>query len=214
MNKTLADDILRILSVRISEWWIKSIGGTYTRQLKFFTTVMVQGVLRIYGNASRNNIRLVLEKSATTCCSRCKVTIANGSATRWLSTHVSRRLLQKEAAKVEKKIAGIPYKQLTIGVPKEVWKNERRYVMNNERLCKNIGWMEFFLQNNLQFFFLLLETSLEKLTGIVFGFFGNPSCQFQIAVIRSFTLKFLQESVFFYWITNNSNLSFRPRSLF
>ncbi|KAI4466421.1 nad(p) transhydrogenase [Holotrichia oblita] len=89
---------------------------------------MVQGVLRIYGNASRSNIRLLLEKSGTTTCSRCKMTITNGP-TRWLSTHVSRRLLQKEAAKVEKKIAGIPYKQLTIGVPKEVWKNERRVAL-------------------------------------------------------------------------------------
>lgn len=63
------------------------------------------------------------------------MTISNGS-TRWLSTHVSRRLLQKEAAKAEKEIAGIPYKQLTIGVPKEVWKDEKRLEDNRWALRK------------------------------------------------------------------------------
>lgn len=51
---------------------------------------------------------------------------------KWFSSQVSRRLCQKKALdKAEAKssapvIKGIPYKQLSIGVPKEIWKNEKR----------------------------------------------------------------------------------------
>lgn len=37
------------------------------------------------------------------------------------------RLLEKSAGKPVEAIKGVPYKNLTIGVPKEKWTNERRY---------------------------------------------------------------------------------------
>lgn len=41
------------------------------------------------------------------------------------------RLFSSPAKSDDKaKVAGIPYKNLTIGVPKEKWTNERRYAYN------------------------------------------------------------------------------------
>lgn len=65
----------------------------------------------------------------------CKIFNASNknTAARWLSTHVSRRLLQKQTdvkSASPAEVKGIPYKQLTIGVPKERWQNEKRYVLS------------------------------------------------------------------------------------
>lgn len=52
---------------------------------------------------------------------------------RWFSTQ-SRPLYQqkveKSTKKEEKKVLGIPYKQLTVGVPKETWQNEKRVALS------------------------------------------------------------------------------------
>lgn len=58
-----------------------------------------------------------------------KIYNASIKNSKWFSTQVSRRLCQKAETKSEKvvpAVKGIPYKQLTIGVPKEKWQNERR----------------------------------------------------------------------------------------
>jgi hypothetical protein len=38
----------------------------------------------------------------------------------------SGRLLQKQQELAAKDVPGIPYNKLSVGVPKEIWKNERR----------------------------------------------------------------------------------------
>lgn len=61
-----------------------------------------------------------------------KIYNASIKNSKWFSTQVSRRLCQKAETKSEKvvpAVKGIPYKQLTIGVPKEKWQNERRVAM-------------------------------------------------------------------------------------
>nr|XP_022901005.1 NAD(P) transhydrogenase, mitochondrial-like [Onthophagus taurus]XP_022901007.1 NAD(P) transhydrogenase, mitochondrial-like [Onthophagus taurus] len=86
---------------------------------------MVHGVLRIYGSTSKSSIRLdLLEKTIN---SKCRVTFSNGS-TKWLSTQATKRLMQKQAD-TAKTIKGKPYDQLTIGVPKETWLNEKRVAL-------------------------------------------------------------------------------------
>ncbi|XP_065163521.1 NAD(P) transhydrogenase, mitochondrial-like [Atheta coriaria] len=73
---------------------------------------MARGVLRLYVHTP--NLLL----------------LRNGgkASNRWFSS--TGRSLQKEAQSADKKvIRGIPYKNLTIGVPKETWKNERRVAM-------------------------------------------------------------------------------------
>lgn len=84
---------------------------------------MAKGVSRLYTNSIKN--------CYTKCCSSSEkclkpgIVISNGSR-RWVSTHITRRLLQKEAV-AEKAVQGKPYTKLTIGVPKELWKDEKRY---------------------------------------------------------------------------------------
>lgn len=68
-------------------------------------------------------------------------TIYVNTQKRWLSTNGSRRLLQKETpketTKKESTVQGIPYSNLTIGVPKETWQNERRVALSPE-VVKNL----------------------------------------------------------------------------
>lgn len=70
---------------------------------------MARGLIRLYSKSSTKDAGIF---------------ISNGSK-RWIYTHITRNLLQKEAA-VEKTVQGVPYTKLTIGVPKEIWKDERR----------------------------------------------------------------------------------------
>lgn len=45
--------------------------------------------------------------------------------------HLSfRRLCQKKSSEVKNEVQGIPYSKLSIGVPKESWKNERRVALS------------------------------------------------------------------------------------
>ncbi|XP_017768736.1 PREDICTED: NAD(P) transhydrogenase, mitochondrial-like [Nicrophorus vespilloides] len=93
---------------------------------------MSQGVYVLCSNYSKRNV-VFLQKRLTQgkWCSNDRqcVKTASASTTRWLSTHTSRRLLQKDTQHSAKEIKGIPYKDITIGVPKEIWKNERRVAL-------------------------------------------------------------------------------------
>jgi hypothetical protein len=61
------------------------------------------------------------------------------------------RPLRKDAKPAEP-IKGIPYKNLSIGVPKEVWTNERRYTMHSISfvVCYFIWLVYLGLQLHLQ----------------------------------------------------------------
>ena len=56
------------------------------------------------------------------------------------------RPLRKDAKPAEP-IKGIPYKNLTIGVPKEVWTNERRYLMHFYFICSCLFYVVFLIFN-------------------------------------------------------------------
>lgn len=71
---------------------------------------MARGVLSLYVKSAK-------------CFPKKQRVVTSTGTTRWISSNVSS--LQKEAV-AEKLVQGTPYSKLTIGVPKEVWKEERR----------------------------------------------------------------------------------------
>lgn len=82
---------------------------------------MVQGVLRLVNQQGCHSLAMVPLCNG----------ITHHAGSTWKRLFSSTSKLLEKVATPPPPVKGIPYKNITIGVPKEIWQNEKRYAYRN-----------------------------------------------------------------------------------